>query len=676
MCLILILSWTIPASAAGYQNGDTVYDSYIYDNGEPMAIQTPYVFETRIEETFGELSDLYYCKDNEKLYVADCKKSSIVVMNHEMEIEYVLDGFLHEGEEDALSGCKGVCVRDGVIYVADTANSRIVTFDAADYHFIRSFEKPEISQLGAGYNYQPIRLAVGITGQMYVVAQGINSGFIVLDSDGQFQSFVGAPEVKTDFWDELWKFFMTKAQKAALLKSVPTEYNSIVFDESGFIYATTRSEGVQPIVRLNLQGIDILKYAEEEIPAGDTEYISTSSAFVDVCVNESGVYFALDAYLGHIFAYNSAGKLLFAFGKNGSQGGTTNSPMAIELIDDKLLIADAVTGHINVYKCTEFGEAILTADSTMNAGDYDIAKDCWEHVLDYCSTYTLAKSSLGKLALYEKDYHIAMEYAKEAADKEGYSDAFRVYRSNYVYENYQVLLIVVVVIAICIMLYKKIWLPSKWAKQLADSKLGKGLSYAKFCSYHPLDGFWCLKREKRGNLLTANVLVLLFLIVYLVNVQFSGYLFINGQPEDVDALISLLAALILMICYCVGNWCFTSLMDGKGTMKDIYIAMAVGLRPYIVGGSVLFVMSHVLSMQESFLYETIKAILMLWVLGLIFFGMMMTHDYSLGKAIKTMILTIVGMALIIFIGLVFYNLIDDMMQYFYGLYRELLYRNI
>ena len=676
MCLMLIFSFVIPVSAADYQNGDTVYDAYVYDNGKPMEIQMPYTFEKKLTEKFQEISDLFYCRENQRLYVADRQANSIVVLDSEFEKTYVLKTFDNHGTADAFVNCSGVCVRDGILYVADSGNGRIVTFRADDYSFIRTFDKPEITQLGAGYTYKPIRLAVGITGQMYVVAEGVNSGFIVLDTDGKFQSFIGAPEVKTDFLDEIWKMFMTKTQKEALTKSVPTEYNSIIFDESGFLYATTKSEGVQPIVRLNLQGIDILKYADGEMPAGDTEYIPTSSAFVDVCVNSDGVYYALDSYLGHIFAYNSDGKLLFAFGRNGSQNGLTNSPLAIECVGDRLLIADTVTGYINVYDCTQFGKAILTANATMTAGDYEVAKECWERVLDDCSTYTLAMQSLGKLALYDSDYQLSMEYAKSSADKTAYSDAFRTYRSDFIYENYLILLFVLVGAIACFLLYKKVWLKGKWAQMFRESKLGKGLAYAKYCSFHPLDGFWCLKREKRGNLLTANVIVALFLIVYLMNVQFSGYLFLNGQPEDVDAIVSLLAAVILMVTYCVGNWCFTSLMDGKGTMKDIYISMANALYPYIGGGIALFVMSQVLSLQESFLYSTIKMILMIWIAGLIFFGMMMTHDYSLGEGIKTIILTIVGMALILFVALVFFNLVDDMVRFFYSIYRELLYRKI
>lgn len=683
ICFVMILSSGITARAEEYENADTVYSSYIYDNKEPIEIPSPYVFRNTLtgadtnEGSFQELTDMFWSKDSSKLYVVDAGLSSVIVMNEKFETKYMLSEFEHDGKRDKLSGCRGVCVKDGIIYVADTDNHRIVTFRETDYSFIQSFDKPEITQLGQDYSYEPIRLEVGITGQMYIVARGINSGFVVLDKDGTFQSFVGAPEVKTNVLDEIWKMFMTKKQVAAMMKSVPTEYNSIRFDSNGFLYATTKSKDVQPIVRLNLQGKDILTYDAEDAPVGDSEYLEReSSSFVDVCVDESGVYYALDEHYGHIFAYNSSGKLLFVFGKNGTQSGTLNSPVAIELVGDKILVANTVSKIINIYSRTDFGEAVLAADSTMNSGDYKTASDNWKYVLNQCSTYFLAKDSLGKIELYNKNYKKAMTYAKEVGDKNTYSEAFRASRSNIIYDNYQLLVLLVIVLCAGIILYKKVWKKSELYARWKESKLGKGLAFAKYCSFHPFDGFWVLKREKRGNLLTANVMVVLFLAIYVINIQFCGYLFMDGQPEDRTTLVSLISVIVLMVCYCVGNWCFTSLMDGMGTMKDIYISMAVSLRPYVAFGLVLVVISHVLSLEESFLYSTLMMILFIWVFALLVFGMMMTHDYLLGKGIKAVILTIIGIALIIFLGLMFINLVDDMVNFGRDVYREMLYRQL
>ncbi len=684
ICLIMIFSSLTTVMGKEYENADTVYNSYVYDDKEEaIEIPSPYVFSKTLTGdnqqgiNFQELTDMFYAKDTKQLYIVDAGLSSVIVMNEKFETEHILSSFKHDGKKDALSGCRGICVKDGIIYVADTDNGRIVTFSQKDYSYIRTFEKPRISQLGDDYSFEPIRLEVGITGQMYIVARGINSGFVVLNKDGTFQSFAGAPKVKTNPIDEVWKLFMTKKQKEATLKSVPTEYNSIRFDNNGFLYATTKSKDVQPIVKLNLQGSDILVYDENTPPTGDTEYLGTdSSSFVDVCVDENGVYYALDEYLGHIFAYNSNGKILFAFGKNGTQKGTLNSSVAIEMINDKILVANTVSKIINVYQRTDFGEAVLTANKTMTSGDYKTAEKNWKYVLQQCSSYTLAKDSLGKIELYNKNYKQAKTYSKVAGDKETYSDAFRASRSSFLYDHYLLVIGFIIGLLVVILSYKKIWKKSKIYEQFKNSKLGKGLAFAKYCSFHPFDGFWVLKREKRGNILTANVLVILFLIIYVMNIQFCGYLFIDGQPEEQPTLVSLIAAIILIVCYCVGNWCFTSLMDGMGTMKDIYISMAVSLRPYVSLGLVLLVLSHILSLEESFLYTTLNTILLIWVLVLMIFGMMMTHDYMLGEGMKAVVLTIVGIALIIFLALMFFNLIDDMVNFGRDIYRELLYRKL
>jgi len=682
LLVLIICLAPISVSAAEYNTGELPYLAYTYDNeSKPVAIPTPYEYTCKVTGenleigSFSGISDIFYYDENEKIYIVDSANSRIVILNKDYQLSGIIDSIIVNGERSAFKNPSGICVRDGIIYISDTDNSRIVTLNSQTNELIKIFEKPEIALLGDNYEFKPTKLAIGITGQMYVVGKDINSGFIMLDSDGQFQSFVGAPEVKVDFIDEIWKMFMTKKQKEGFNKSVPTEYNSITFDEQGFIYATTQSEDVQPIVRLNLQGQDILKY-DEEYPQGDFVYENNKSAFIDAAITKDGVYFALDSLNGRIFAYNKFGKMLFTFGGKGTKNGLNFSPSSIELVDNHILVTDMVNGVINVYALTRFGAAILEGDSAMHRGDYEDAEKEWEYVYSKCPSYTLAINSFGKLSLYNKDYKDAMKYFKASADKDGYSDAFKMYRSEMLYENYTILIFVVIFVAALIFLYKKVFLKTKIAAKIHGSAVGKALAYSNYCLVHPFDGFWCLKREKRGNLASANIILFLFLIVFCANIQFSGYLFINGQPEDVKVILSLLSVIVIMLCYCISNWGFTSLMDGKGTFKDIYISMAFALKPYIYGGVILFILSHCLSLKESFIYTTVEMIILLWVFMLLFFGMMMTHDYSLGNGLKTMVLTVVGMALIIFVGLVFTNLFEDIIGYFVDIYRELLYRTL
>ena len=74
------------------------------------------------------------------------------------------------------------------------------------------------------------------------------------------------------------------------------------------------------------------------------------------------------------------------------------------------------------------------------------------------------------------------------------------------------------------------------------------------------------------------------------------------------------------------------------------------------------------------IYTLLDGICLIWVLGLLFFGMMTIHDYSLSKSVLTVILTLLGMCIILFILLLLASLVQEIYNYFYGIYKELVFR--
>ena len=57
-----------------------------------------------------------------------------------------------------------------------------------------------------------------------------------------------------------------------------------------------------------------------------------------------------------------------------------------------------------------------------------------------------------------------------------------------------------------------------------------GLSFALKLMVSPLQGFWDLKYEKRGNLPTAIILIILLVVSYLIMYQYSGFIFNTRDP--------------------------------------------------------------------------------------------------------------------------------------------------
>jgi hypothetical protein len=204
--------------------------------------------------------------------------------------------------------------------------------------------------------------------------------------------------------------------------------------------------------------------------------------------------------------------------------------------------------------------------------------------------------------------------------------------------------------------------------------LGKTLRYSLYTAVHPLDGFWDLTHEKRGSLAAANVIVALTVLVDVLRLTLSNFQFVLVNMEYFNAVIVLMRIILPVTLWVVANWALTTLMDGKGRMIDIYMAVAYALAPSVIINAVMIVLSQLITFDEGAIYLVLGGFSVFWTAILLLAGMMMVHDYSLTKTILSSLLTIVGMGVMVFIFVVFFSLISDAAAYFVSLYKEILFR--
>ena len=202
----------------------------------------------------------------------------------------------------------------------------------------------------------------------------------------------------------------------------------------------------------------------------------------------------------------------------------------------------------------------------------------------------------------------------------------------------------------------------------------KALNYAFYVISHPFDGFWDLKREKRGRLSVALTLVALTVIMFAVKEQNTGFLFNNNRLEDINVIVDVITVTMLYILWCVSSWCLTSLMDGEGKFKEIAIATGYSLVPLVIINLPLVLVSHLIILEEGSFYFIFSNFSIIWTAALIFVSTMITHQYSVKKTLLTILLTIVGMGIILFIGLLFFSVIQQMIGFVTILYKEIRFR--
>ena len=203
---------------------------------------------------------------------------------------------------------------------------------------------------------------------------------------------------------------------------------------------------------------------------------------------------------------------------------------------------------------------------------------------------------------------------------------------------------------------------------------GKSLRYSLHCIVRPFDGFWDLVHEKRGSILAANIILIMVILTQVWQWSYSSFIFYSPRWEDFNLFMQVLPVAILFLIWCIGNWSLTTLMDGKGTFADIYMATAYALTPYVLINIPLIFLSHVITLEESSYYYVFKSFSIFWCALLLLCAMMMIHDYTMGKAIFSSLLTIVAMMVIIFLLLMFFSLITQSFGYFVSLYKEITFR--
>ncbi len=198
--------------------------------------------------------------------------------------------------------------------------------------------------------------------------------------------------------------------------------------------------------------------------------------------------------------------------------------------------------------------------------------------------------------------------------------------------------------------------------------------YAFYTVSHPADGFYEIRHRDRGSVPVAIILVIIFSIAFSINRMSASFIVNDIEPGTVDSLKELVAVLMFYLLICVGNWSVTCLMEGKGRLKDIAIAVGYSTIPAMVCIALGTIISQFLAQDEGAFYYMIVGVGIAYTCFMLLIGVMTVHNFSLGKTLVTIFLTLVAILLIIFIVMLFFDLINQVFSFIRSIYQELVYR--
>ena len=201
----------------------------------------------------------------------------------------------------------------------------------------------------------------------------------------------------------------------------------------------------------------------------------------------------------------------------------------------------------------------------------------------------------------------------------------------------------------------------------------------KFPAYilvHPLKGFEEFKRYKRSRYSVAIAYVIIIIILKILSFQAKGFLVNDTSIRDLKSFHQVVYWAGGVIVLTAGNWAVTTLFDGKGKAGDIFKMICYCIYPMIWSTLLSIILSNVLALEEIGIYTLVNGLGIFLSGYLFFFGIISIHEYSLVQTLLTILFTIVAVLIILFVGILLFDLFQKVYGFFYQVYQEITLRDL
>lgn len=656
MCLTLLPASALAAEAPYYTLTE------IYNGGEAYS-PSGYLPDGTYRDFGGEAlkrpADLFV-DESDNLFISDEGNKRVVMATSDGETIRVFG-------EDALKSPGGIYVRNGKLYVTDVKLKQVIVFDVETGEEVFVLEHPGTPLYGVKAKFEPLKIAVDDAGSMYVISKGNTNGIAQFSADGTFLGYFGANDTNLDLIEKLKRLTYTQEQLDQLKKVVPATPTSVDMDARGLLYTVTT--GASGVKRLNMAGRNIME--------------PTNWGFdntIDVAVGAQENIFVVNEQ-GYIMEYTRDGRTLFYFGgqdQDRTRTGLFVNTVAIDVDSTgRLYVLDRDKALVQRFAVTDYAALVHQALALYQEGRYAESREPWEQVLQLNSMFDYAQMGLGRAYYKLEMYEEALAASRLGGDKEGYSDSYWEIRNVWLQGSIMWIFGGLFALWLVCKLWKKLaqsWKPAMAVKsgwdRLMDVKLIRELRFVTYFPRNPADAFYGVKHEGKVSVLSATILYIATVIIYIVNKYACGFLFKtvqDGQYEVGMDLVTVIGGIALFLIACN---LICSIRDGEGTFKQMYCSLAYALGPYILLKPVTFALSFVLTYNEAFIITLIDLIAIGLCLMLIVMMVKSLQNYSFSETFAALLLTLFTMLMIIIAMVIAVALVAQLWEFITAVWKE------
>ena len=436
-----------------------------------------------------------------------------------------------------------------------------------------------------------------------------------------------------------------------MLNRNPTTFANVMLDYRGIVYTITLGEHQDPIKKHKTNGSNMF---------ADTVYGFTDIS--DIWVDDNLLIYA-SSKRGYVDVYTPEGEWLFEFGSyvsNLDVAGLYSSLSALAVDQNGYIwTIDSVKGYLQSYSPTSYAEKVYEAINLYDGGHYEEALEVWDEVLAMNQMSVVAHDGIGKAYMSKYEFESAMEHFEVAGNHELFSEAFWELRNVWLQKYLKYILVVAVVLYILTVVIdkvdkeKKVKTKEAWIRQKIANLKGVGDTLYGFqTARHPLDGFYDIRVQKKGTVLGASILYGLLFISFMLFMLGKGFIYQYYDVQDLDIGSIVVGFFAFISLFVVCNYLVTSINDGEGSLKQVYMTVAYAVVPLVLALLSITALSYCVTTNEAFFLDVIMLVGSVWTIILIFLGLQTVHNYTVKETIKGILLTALFMFVVIVVILI------------------------
>ncbi|MDD4388126.1 MAG: Yip1 family protein [Bacilli bacterium] len=191
---------------------------------------------------------------------------------------------------------------------------------------------------------------------------------------------------------------------------------------------------------------------------------------------------------------------------------------------------------------------------------------------------------------------------------------------------------------------------------------------------HPIKGFDQFKRENTGKSYVAWFYFGMMILVNIIAFNGNGFLVNKNNPKDFNIFLIIGLVVFPVAIATVANWASTALMDGKGTMTEIFRVIGYSFFPYVWLSLFATIISNFITYEEIIFFHFFNSLGVVLLAYMMFFGLMGIHEFGLMKTIMMFVFTIIAIAAVLFVILLFLSLIQYIYSFIDSVIDEFIWR--